>query len=144
MQAGQLLNSGYTMLVGGICHLCVSIWYDPPPPPRSSPPALMRIWSTHAHTHTRPYGGTAERKCPPSYPSTLLDFSVLPAEPQDSSRCPLFSTSSLAFPGRPGLLHVWKSADHSVIPQISKHISAVKHRPGDKQDVNIENIFLSI
>lgn len=83
MHEGELLNCGYMMLVGGICHfcvcLCVSIWYDP----------LLNSSSTNAHmdhTHTQTsqhihtymreqLKETAHRL----YPSSLLlDFSPPP------------------------------------------------------------------
>lgn len=81
--AGEPANSGYTKLVGGICHLCVcaSIWQTP----CSTPPALMHIWTIHTHIHT--HMENSWEKVPTLLP--FLPSSWFHPQPQDSSRCPL-------------------------------------------------------
>lgn len=83
--------------------------------PCSTPPALMRIWTidTHRHVHTLKKEQLKETAHPSAHPPSFLIPPLLPAEPQDSSRCPLFFSGSffLSLFCFNFSIHIWKSLD---------------------------------
>lgn len=96
--------------------VCVSIWYDPLFNSSSTNAHMDHRHTqthTHRHVHTLKKEQLKETAHPSAHPPSFLIPPLLPAEPQDSSRCPLFFSGSffLSLFCFNFSIHIWKSLD---------------------------------